>query len=112
MHCQIDGRPQCYRIGTSHTARPSDYIKTAKELLEKAKEICAQPLENADSLRRAVEDSIKLLRRQCYEVVTPEELAAIKNAIISGSQGIATHSGHWYNFANGHPVSSSISFLC
>jgi hypothetical protein len=48
---------------------------------------------------------MKLLGREWYEVVTPEELAVIKAAMVSGPRGIATHSGHWYNCANGHPVS-------
>lgn len=90
----------------TNVEQASDYIKSAKELLEQAKELCSQPFENADGLRRAVEELLKLLRRQWYEPVTADELAAIKNAMITGSKGIATHSGHWYNCASGHPVSS------
>jgi len=33
---------------------------------------------------------MKLLGREWYEVVTPEELAAIKAAMVSGPRGIAT----------------------
>ena len=84
----------------------SDYVKTAKDLLLKANELCAQPFENADGLRHAVEESMSLLGREWYEPVTTEELAGIKTAMISGPRGIATHSGHWYNCANGHPVST------
>jgi hypothetical protein len=40
-----------------------------------------------------------------YEKVTADELAAIKAAMVGGPGGIATHSGHWYNCQNGHPVS-------
>ena len=72
--------------------------------MEKAKEWCLQPFENADGLRHAVEESMNLLHREWYEEVTAKELVAIKTAMISGPLGIATHSGHWYNCANGHPV--------
>ncbi|KAI9752216.1 MAG: hypothetical protein M4579_005719 [Chaenotheca gracillima] len=81
----------------------SDYVKAAKELLETATEWCLQPFENADGLSRAVEEARKLLDREWYEEVTAEELLAIKTAMISGPRGLATHSGHWYNCANGHP---------
>jgi hypothetical protein len=70
------------------------YVKIAKTLLEKAKEMCTQPFQNADILGEAVEEMMKLLGREWYEVVTLEELAAIKAAIVSGPRGIATHSGH------------------
>lgn len=81
----------------------SEQVKTAKELLEKAKTLCALGFQNADALRKAVEESVKLLGREWYEEVTAEEIAAVKNAMVSGSGGISTHSGHWYNCANGHP---------
>ncbi len=74
-------------------------------MLEKAREMCAQGFENADNLLRAVEELIKMLRKEWYEEVNAEEIAAIKAAMVRGSEGIATHSGHWYNCANGHPVS-------
>lgn len=83
----------------------SENVKFAKELLEEAKELCKLEFGSADILRAFVEDLIKLLRKSWYEAVTPEEIAAIKAAMVSGSSGIATHSGHWYNCANGHPVS-------
>ncbi|KAL8706506.1 MAG: hypothetical protein Q9201_000438 [Fulgogasparrea decipioides] len=70
----------------------SNVVTTAKELLRKAEELCKQPFENADGLQHAVEEALKLL-----------ELAAIKDAMISGPRGLATHAGHWYNCANGHP---------
>lgn len=79
------------------------YVSEARDLLENALEICKQPFQNAEILKQAVEDSIKLLGRQWYEKVTPEELAVIKQAMVSGPKGIATHSGHWYNCINGHP---------
>jgi hypothetical protein len=77
----------------------------AKQLLENAQEFCKQPFQNVEKLRIAVDDSIRLMRKQWYEEVTTEELKAIKAAMVSGSQGISTHSGHWYNCENGHPVS-------
>ncbi|KAH9907356.1 hypothetical protein F4778DRAFT_768940 [Xylariomycetidae sp. FL2044] len=54
-------------------------------------------------LRESVQVTMRLYEGPRYEVVTPEELAAIKTAMVSGAGGIATHSGHWYNCANGHP---------
>ena len=86
----------------------SGYVKAAKELLEKAKQLCKQPFQDANSLRIAVDESLKLLRKEWYEEVTAEEIAAIKLAMVSGPRGITTHSGHWYNCVNGHPVSFSL----
>lgn len=81
------------------------HINMAKQLLEDAREVCKQPFQNAETLRNAVEDSIRLMRKQWYEEVTEDEIKSIKIAMVSGSQGINTHSGHWYNCKNGHPVS-------
>ena len=88
-----------------NVTQASTYVKHAKALLEDAEELCKRPFENAEGLRRAVQESVKLLGREWYEEVTAEELAAVKAAMVSGPQGINTHSGHWYNCANGHPVS-------
>jgi hypothetical protein len=85
--------------------KASEHVNIAKAVLEKAKEMCAHGFENADRLLKAVEESIKLLRKEWYEEVTAEEIGAIKAAMVSDPKGIATHSGHWYNCANGHPVS-------
>ena len=82
----------------------TEYVKQARDLLENALELCKQPFQNAQQLKKAVEESIKLLQEERYEPVTPMELAAIKQAMVSGSRGLATHSGHWYNCVNGHPV--------
>ncbi|KAF2175098.1 NFX1-type zinc finger-containing protein 1 [Zopfia rhizophila CBS 207.26] len=87
----------------SDKEKATEYVKEARELLEKALELCKQPFQNAEQLKKAAEESIKLLRREWYEAVTPEELATIKQAMVSGPRGIATHSGHWYNCVNGHP---------
>jgi hypothetical protein len=84
----------------------SEHINFVRELLDKANELCNQGFQNADTLRTAVEGLIKLLQKPWYTIVTAAELAAIKAAMVGGSSGIATHSGHWYNCANGHPVSA------
>jgi hypothetical protein len=81
------------------------YVETTKELLKQAYKLCEQRFQNADQLRNCVEENIEILGREWYEDVTAEELAEIKKAMVSGREGIATHSGHWYNCANGHPVS-------
>jgi len=81
----------------------SEHINFVRELLDKANELCDRGFQNADTLRIAVGGLIKLLQKPWYEVVTAAELAAIKAAMVSGSSGIATHTGHWYNCANGHP---------
>jgi Inhibitor of growth proteins N-terminal histone-binding len=101
---------QSYRSFGSATAtngaKTSEYIKTAQELLERARGLCDKKFQNAELLREAIEASIKRLEMEWYEEVTPDELAAIKAAMVGGPGGIATHSGHWYNCQNGHPVSS------
>ena len=85
----------------------SEQVNFAKELLNKARNQCALGFQNATALCEAVEASIRLLGREWYEEVTAEEMAAVKKAMVTGSQGIVTHSGHWYNCTNGHPVSFS-----
>lgn len=83
----------------------SRHMVTARNLLQEAHELCTQPFQGAEQLGVAVQEAIKLLSKEWYEEITSEELAAIKSAMVGGSGGIATHSGHWYNCANGHPVS-------
>ncbi|KAF1968342.1 hypothetical protein BU23DRAFT_592152 [Bimuria novae-zelandiae CBS 107.79] len=78
------------------------YRDTAKEFLEKAQGLCSRPFKGADALLEGVNEAIKMLRDKWYEEVTPEEIAAIKKAMVSGAGGIATHSGHWYDCVNGH----------
>ncbi|KAK3947200.1 hypothetical protein QBC32DRAFT_355035 [Pseudoneurospora amorphoporcata] len=77
-------------------------VKTAKKLLADALTLC-DTLPNTESERKAIEATLRLYKTEWYEKVTPEELAAIKTAMVSGRGGIATHSGHWYNCENGHP---------
>ncbi|KAK4101149.1 hypothetical protein N658DRAFT_426189 [Parathielavia hyrcaniae] len=55
------------------------------------------------SYRGEVEETMRLFDGPRYETVTPEEIAAIKSAMVAGPGGIATHSGHWYTCRNGHP---------
>ncbi|KAM0136661.1 hypothetical protein ACHAP3_004408 [Botrytis cinerea] len=94
------------RSAANSEAGERDYpspIEKAKRLLDEAKALCKEGFQNADSLLAAVENSIKYLSREWYEEVTKEELDAIKNAMVSGRGGIATHSGHWYECKKGHP---------
>jgi hypothetical protein len=84
--------------------KAASYRDKAKALLENAQELCKKNFQDAEALLQAVSESLKLLQRPWYEEVTAEELAAIKAAMVSGRTGIATHSGHWYNCENGHPV--------
>jgi hypothetical protein len=101
---------QSYRSFGSATATDStkttEYVKTARQLLEGARGLCDKKFQKAELLREAIEASIKRLEMEWYEEVTADELAAIKAAMVGGPGGIATHSGHWYNCQNGHPVSS------
>lgn len=83
----------------------------AKELLRKALLLCKQPFKGADTLVAAVDMSLKLLGMEFYVEVSKEEIEAIKQAMVSGPGGISTHSGHWYNCVNGHPVSLLSSIL-
>lgn len=85
----------------------STYVQNAQDILRQAAELCKMRFENAESLRQAVEECMRLSETRWYEEVTPEEIAAIKSALVQGPRGIATHSGHWYNCQNGHPVSKS-----
>ncbi|KAK3317593.1 hypothetical protein B0T19DRAFT_294577 [Cercophora scortea] len=82
--------------------------ETARVLLDDATTMCAT-LPNSKELMGAIKEAKRLYEGPRYEDVTPEELAAIKTAMVSGRGGIATHSGHWYNCANGHPVRLSSS---
>ena len=103
---------QLYRssgLSGENRKKATKYVEKAKELLKQAYKLCEQPFQNADQLRICVKENIEILGREWYEEVTAEELADIKKAMVSGRGGIATHSGHWYNCANGHPVSIATS---
>jgi len=111
--------------------KANDVVAEAKSILLDANELCQQKFQNSDVLGNAIEETLRLLGKEWYEEVTPEEVAAIKvsngltrfgnnstllytrnkqtdpisqAAMVSGSRGIATHSGHWWNCMNGHPV--------
>ncbi|SPO02006.1 related to ECM32 - DNA dependent ATPase/DNA helicase B [Cephalotrichum gorgonifer] len=72
------------------------------EKLDYAGTLC-EGLPDSEGLQAAVEAMARPFQGDRYEEVTVEELAAIKAAMVSGSGGLATHSGHWYNCVNGHP---------
>lgn len=90
--------------GTAITTKITKYRQFAKALLEDADKMCESAFQGRDQLKAGVEQSLRLLGREFYTEVTKEEIEAIKRAMISGRGGIATHSGHWYNCENGHPV--------
>ena len=90
----------------------SNHLRTAKDFLQTAHELCAQPFQGAEQLSVAVQEATKLLGKEWYEELTAEELATIKSAMVGGSGGIATHSGHWYYCANGHPVGLDLFLIC
>src|SRR6202034_3078116 len=58
------------RSNTTDIENAAKHVNIAKTLLEKAKEMCTQPFQ---ILGDAVEEMTKLLGREWYEVVTPEE---------------------------------------
>jgi hypothetical protein len=78
------------------------------KLLASALELCNK-LGNCTELEETVQEMARLYEGPRYETVTLEELQSIKTAMVSGRGGIATHSGHWYNCENGHPVSNFYS---
>lgn len=80
-------------------------VENARHLLEAAEGMCKASFQGSQELVTHVQRMIKVLRGPWYEAVTQEELDAIKSAMVSDPRGIATHSGHWYECQNGHPVS-------
>lgn len=90
----------------------ADHIKRAKELLNEAQELCRLGFQNADGLQLAVEQALRSLGKAWYEPMSADELAIVKAAMVGGRDGLATHSGHWYNCQNGHPVSVFIFRSC
>lgn len=98
---------QSYASATksSDIHRAADHVRRAKEFLNEAQELCRLGFQNADGLQRAVEETLRLLGKAWYEPMSADELAIVKAAMVSGRDGLATHSGHWYNCQNGHPVS-------
>ncbi|SCO78800.1 related to ECM32-DNA dependent ATPase/DNA helicase B [Fusarium oxysporum] len=94
-------KPSVQKSGEKNTEAVEDRMGTARKLLHDALEQCSQ-LGNSDDMKERVQAMLRLFEPR-YEEVTPEELASIKSAMVSGSGGIATHSGHWYHCVNGHP---------
>jgi hypothetical protein len=95
----------CFARITRHheTFGPSDskdreiaanYHEKAKALLEEAEKLCEKGFKDAKSLLRVLKDSLKLLQKEWYEDITAEECDAIRKAMVSGPQGIASHSVH------------------
>jgi hypothetical protein len=88
-----------------------DRIGAARELLANALDRCDELGGTlGEDLRGKVQEMSRLFEGPRYEEVTPEELASIKSAMVSGRGGLATNSGHWYNCINGHPVSYPCKF--
>lgn len=96
----------CHSLDEADTARAIDSVADARKNLERASLLFEQPFQHAEKLKEAVQGTIQLLQRERYETVSYEEVAAIKRAMVTGPTGLATHSGHWYNCLNGHPVRS------
>ena len=94
----------CSSLLEADMAEVIDFVGDAKTNLDRAAVLCQQPFQHAEKLKEAVEESIRLLQRERYQEVSPEEIAIIKKAMVTGRSGLATHSGHWYNCVNGHPV--------
>lgn len=82
-----------------------EYRDTGKMLLDEAKKLCNDAFRDRGTLLQAVDTYRKLLDKEFYEELSAEELKAIKQAMVTGRGGISSHSGHWYNCANGHPAS-------
>ncbi|EMT61043.1 NFX1-type zinc finger-containing protein 1 [Fusarium odoratissimum] len=98
---QAADKPSVQKSGEKNTEAVEDRMGTARKLLHDALEQCSQ-LGNSDDMKERVQAMLRLFEPR-YEEVIPEELASIKSAMVSGSGGIATHSGHWYHCVNGHP---------
>ncbi|KAK0664544.1 putative zinc-finger and helicase domain-containing protein [Cercophora samala] len=79
-----------------------DPTATARKLLGEALELCGT-FPDGKNYRPQLEETARLFDTTWYEEVTPEEIEAIKQAMVSGPWGINTHSGHWYHCENGHP---------
>ncbi|KAJ6038140.1 hypothetical protein N7499_003480 [Penicillium canescens] len=90
--------------GKSGLEKLEDRFQTTRDLLAAALKLCNE-LGNCPELQQKVQEMVRLYEGTRYETVTLEELQSIKTAMVNGRGGIATHSGHWYNCVNGHPVS-------
>lgn len=91
-------------VESTDRERARKYHEMAVGFLEQAKDLCEQKFRGAASLLQAISDALNLLGTGIYEDITANKLNMIKTAMVSGSGGITTHSGHWHNCVNGHPV--------
>ncbi|KAJ5154999.1 uncharacterized protein N7500_010438 [Penicillium coprophilum] len=89
---------------SANSEKLENRTETIRDLLATALRLC-DGLGNCPELQEQVQEMTRLYEGPRYETVTLEELESIKTAMVSGRKGIATHSGHWYNCVNGHPVS-------
>ncbi|KAI9801197.1 MAG: hypothetical protein M1825_003471 [Sarcosagium campestre] len=97
-------QPFCFaKAGEDDKRRAAEALGIAKAYLEEAKDVCTKEFQNAKALRSAAEEMLLLLEKEHDAPISEAELRAIKNAMLTGRDSIATHSGHWYNCANGHP---------
>lgn len=92
-------------ITNAQREKAKAYRQTAKDLLTQAEQLCKKSFRDRDTLLEAIVHALKMLGREFYEPVSQEEIDQIKRAMVSGYGGMATHSGHWYDCENGHPVS-------
>ena len=102
-------RSKAYRESSPEGVR--EYVETARKLLDDAENMCRVGFDGAEQVLKDIQDAQRLLGREWYQAVTAEEIAAIKIAMVSGSSGIATHSGHWYKCLNGHTVCRCLSVV-
>ncbi|SPQ24370.1 6dcb3be8-b1ad-4d1b-a7d1-e20cabd9a2fd [Thermothielavioides terrestris] len=87
----------------SSSDEPADTTDTARKLLAAALDLCASlPGSDGEAYRAEMEETMRLFDGPRYETVSPEEIAAIKSAMVAGPAGMATHAGHWYTCRNGH----------
>ncbi|KAM0549905.1 hypothetical protein ACHAPJ_009152 [Fusarium lateritium] len=87
--------------GSSDAITAEEQSESAIALLNAALVLCSK-LSDGEELKRKLQEAMELFD-DGLEGITPEELASIKSAMVSGSGGMATNSGHWYNCVNGHP---------
>ncbi|KAK0646769.1 hypothetical protein B0T16DRAFT_493683 [Cercophora newfieldiana] len=82
-------------VSMGQNPKSEHYVDTVKKMLEAGLKLRDGWIGGAKILRSELEELQRLMRREWYEKVTEEEIKAIKAAVVSGSGGIATHSGHW-----------------
>jgi hypothetical protein len=103
----IAGLLQSSHSGVEDREWVTERVDAARKLLAEARLMFDSSFAGADEMRTEIEVAEKRLQTEWYETVTPEEIASIKRAMVSGPRGIVTHSGHWYKCRNGHTVRHS-----